>query len=67
MSFTRYEIRSYYREDNDFTYIPFDTLAEAEAYANEHKDITSSENVLVGIYKVTLFSHNEVFELIKKL
>lgn len=66
MYFTRYEIREYSHEDSDFTYTPFDTLAEARAYAKEH-NCSSTDTIKAGIYKVKLYSTYDTAELIEKL
>lgn len=66
MYFTRYEIREYSYEDNDFTYTPFDTLAKARAYAKEH-NCSSTDTIFVGIYKIRLYPTYDMARLVEKL
>lgn len=73
MSFTRYEIRWYYRrcfyEGGDtMEYMPFDTRKEAEKYADEHKEECKSYGGCdCGIYKVKLYSDYDCPTLVKQL
>lgn len=73
MTFTRFEIRWYYRrcfyEGGDtMEYIPFDTLKEAQNYAEEHQDTCKSESGCdCGIYKVVLHSNYDEPTLVKQL
>lgn len=66
MCFTRYEIRVFFHEDNEFEYIPFDTLEQARKHAKEH-GMHSTDNYDVGIYKVKLYPTSEMVELVDKL
>lgn len=73
MRFTRFEIRWHYRRcfyegGDSMEYIPFDTLEQAEKYAQNHQASCASDcECECGIYKVDLYSTYDNAKLIKKL
>lgn len=73
MHFVRYEIRweyfrCFYEGGYSMEYQPFETLEQAEQYANEHKEICKSYgDCKCGIYKVVLYSDYDVPTLVKAL
>lgn len=71
MYFTRYEIRHEYRRNfyeggDDFNYIPFDTLEDANEYIRTHRgELKATTGESIYLYKVRLYSNYDETELLK--